>query len=297
MPIFFFAFLALFASAQDNPLRREWSSAPVRILHGLGSSCRETSPELRGVCLETGGGVLSASRSITQQASVACTALANEAGSLSRGFHILALAQGGLIARVLLHRCLQINRLIRKIVFVGTPHLGTEVFPAFSVAFGPGPARSASRLVSGFSRASNSAASHYFTGRGEPAYLRELNSQAYDPLYARLEGLVNILSVAESVVVPPSSVTFGAVANSATKAIVPAENLPFYVEHSKGIGALYRNGKMVNCFSNTPHARLTIQEANAVYSAFFGPPGDSPTSSIRKFVYAFPAKCTGVFVQ
>lgn len=252
------------------------SRMPLRVFHGHLRSCVSVSREYVGVCVETGALGASTLLSIPNQANKGCEILSREIENLKNGFNILAFSQGGIIARTILHKCTNINRYIRRMVFVGTPHLGIQKLPVFVSQMQKEEERKlrlfttvvgiASRTVLGVSRIARIGPSNYYYGTGMTAFLRDFNDPIYDPLYANLEAIINIVSVDEKVVVPASSTSFGAQLDPQTRRLHRAENLPFFQEHSSGIGALYRSGRMANCVSAENHSDLTSAEKTKLYN-------------------------------
>ena len=278
------------------------SKLPLRIFHGHLRSCLSVSKEYKGICVETGALGASMLLSISVQANRGCETLTREVEDLKDGFNILAFSQGGIIARTILHHCEKVNRYIRRMVFVGTPHLGIKKLPVFVSQMQKEEERKlrlfstvvglASRTVLGFSRIANIAPSNYYYGTGTTNFLRDFNSQAHDPLYANLDAIINIVSVDERVVVPASSTAFGAPLDPQTRRLYRAENLPFFQEHSAGIGALYRSGRMANCVSAENHSDLTPAEKTTLYDlVFLSARGGAPM--VEAFAKAFET-CTGM---
>lgn len=274
---------------------------PVRSFHGLGSSCAVLAGRDAGLCVETGAGAASMTMSMVEQATVGCNALLAEAANLQNGFYMIGYSQGGLIARHIFHRCEPINRFVRRMVFVGTPHLGV----------GSGATRllqAADPSGSKTSRAPNSVSafkerflrsSEYTTyGRGVPAFLADVNSIEWDPLYANLDFVVNFMSKRESVVRPASSTAMGA-SYFGGNSLQDATTVPYFSVHANGVGRLFMTGKLWNCLSDGPHNRFTGAEARLVFGILMreSPQATSYSQSallqLARFLQAYPNYCNG----
>lgn len=106
---------------------------PVRIFHGLGDDCKNfNSPkgyEHIG-CVETGAGNASLTNTIQKMAQKGCEELIKEIELFKKlGVNFICYSQGGIIARYLLKSCEKVTPFVKKIVFVGTPHLGITELP------------------------------------------------------------------------------------------------------------------------------------------------------------------------
>lgn len=110
---------------------------PVRVFHGLGSSCeghQYNDPLYK--CVETGAGNASLNLSIEKQALEGCRLLKEELDTLSPSFYVLGYSQGGLIARWIQLHCKEVKWMIKRMVLVGTPNLGLNKLPT-SESFKP----------------------------------------------------------------------------------------------------------------------------------------------------------------
>lgn len=111
---------------------------PVVILHGIGDSCNggymryfpqklNQTLGVYGECIESGGGVEDFSTPIIEQSKKACEAIkANP--NFQGNFSIVALSQGGLIARYIIEEC-EMKGTVKRLVTIGTPHMGVSKIP------------------------------------------------------------------------------------------------------------------------------------------------------------------------
>lgn len=294
---------------------------PVRSFHGFGGSCGNLSRRDPAVCVESGAGAASTRASMITQANTACGLLLAEEAHLRNGFHIIAYSQGGLIARHILHRCVPINRYIRRMVFVGTPHLGVgasaarllqaiEIAPPQGKDF-PTPRPENSERegedLQGSKGKSDGPkikgrllpASEY-TNRGgsPPAFLADVNNVAWSPLYAGLDFIVNIMSKTEGTVRPSYSTGMGARYNAQGQ-IQDGSTVSFIASRPNGVGQLFNNGQLWNCLSDAGHNRFTPREIRVVYSTLFREsPGatsykESALKQLAQFVRSYPNPCNG----
>ena len=106
---------------------------PIRVFHGLGDSCKHFNyPEKYSYikCVETGEDKKSLMHTIEEMARKGCKRLLLEKETIQRlGVNFLCYSQGGLIARYILKICPEIAPFVKKVVFVGTPHLGITKIP------------------------------------------------------------------------------------------------------------------------------------------------------------------------
>ena len=246
---------------------------PVRSFHGYASSCSSLSLRDLGTCVETGARLASMTASMSSQASAGCQALRAEEAALRGGFHIVAYSQGGLIARHILHRCTPINGYIRRIVFVGTPHLGIG-----------------GRLLAYQDYAREGAAS--------PPFLSDVSSLLWDPLYANLDFVVNLVSRTESTVRPASSTAMGAKYDPSGR-FESLGKVPYVQERQRGLAKLFQEGQLWNCLSSGPHNRPTRDEVRLLYGVLLAEAAgveDRKTSALvqlEKFLGMYPNPCSG----
>lgn len=287
---------------------------PVRSFHGFGGSCGNLSRRDPAVCVESGAGAASTRASMITQANTACGLLLAEEARLRNGFHIIAYSQGGLIARHILHRCVPINRYIRRMVFVGTPHLGVgagaarllqaldivpsqdknfPIFPPENLEGSKG--KSDEQKIKGRLLPASE-----YTNRGgsPPAFLADVNNAAWSPLYANLDFIVNIMSKTEGTVRPSYSTGMGARYNAQGQ-IQDGSTVSFIASRPNGLGQLFNNGQLWNCLSDAGHNRFTAREIRVVYSTLFREsPGatsykESALKQLAQFVRSYPNPCNG----
>ena len=107
---------------------------PVRIFHGLGDDCKNFKPPTgyeHISCVETGAGNASMTNKIEEMAEEGCKILTKEIELFKDfGVNFICYSQGGIIARYLLKSCSEVTPYVKKIVFVGTPHLGITELPS-----------------------------------------------------------------------------------------------------------------------------------------------------------------------
>jgi hypothetical protein len=112
---------------------------PIFVFHGLSDKCSNLTLKKEEMCIETGAEFFDSSDNLVDQADTACEKIKNLVFDDRRnlipnwkykfGFHLKGYSQGGLIARLLLHRCTAIRKLIKRILTFSTPHLGINKLP------------------------------------------------------------------------------------------------------------------------------------------------------------------------
>lgn len=290
-------FLVFSSSLQQLPTR------PVRSFHGYAGSCSNLAQRDPGVCVETGGRGDSIRNSIESQANLGCILLTREINNLRNGFYIVAYSQGGLIARHIFHRCNQVNKYIRRIIFVGAPHLGVgdstpnRLLRQISNEEDewPRPEGKASSFQGRFLRSSD----YTNRGGGTTAFLNDVNSNAWDPLYANLELIVNFVSKTESTVSPAFSTGMGAQYLGGNR-IQDANTVPYFNRHQNGVLAMFNAGRLFNCLSDAGHNRFTNAEIFLVYNLLLKEHPlatnyyQSAKLQMERFFRAYPTGCSGV---
>lgn len=121
-------FIFLLTLTEVQPLKR----LPVRVFHGLRDSCiglRRKGYLHWGRCVETGAYALTFSKTLEEQAEVACEYFQYEAEDLAEGFYVLAFGQGGLVLKTLMKNCQGFATLVKRAIFVSVPHLGISKLP------------------------------------------------------------------------------------------------------------------------------------------------------------------------
>ena len=113
-------------------------SLPVAVIHGFYDSCSSSYfPTLIkvlkynvydfAVCLKSGEGSESLSRSFEEQCEKACNEI-KQYPQFKNDFSILSISQGGLIARYIIQKC-DMEGHVKKLVSFGGPMMGTSQLP------------------------------------------------------------------------------------------------------------------------------------------------------------------------
>lgn len=101
---------------------------PTRIIHWINPFCVGLNGKAGNKCLETSKGLDSILKSNLDAARVACHKLKNDK-DVQKGFYLLTYTTGSFVVRTLLHKCPEVRPLIKRIVFVNSPHLGIQKVP------------------------------------------------------------------------------------------------------------------------------------------------------------------------
>jgi len=116
---------------------------PVGFIPGLGDLClnlntgfipqvkKHTPGNNKMFCIDSGPSLMSIFSSFDSQIDRACRILTNEMKDkydLEKGFILVGLSQGGLIARAVLQEC-EMGKYVKKIITLGGPHEGVAAVP------------------------------------------------------------------------------------------------------------------------------------------------------------------------
>lgn len=326
------------------------SKLPVRIFHSYSGYCDKMKYKGDAICVETATAMDTILKSIDQQAQIGCAKLKAEADRLAQGFHIVGYSQGGLVARTIFQKCAPLNKQVRRLVLISTPHVGVSqvpMFPGMKMFLSPTlnldkvdavllkklfPKLTQEQAVKLASKShektnverikkvrtlltylksntpippseawiSTSAPATYYAQGGMPTpFLRDFNSKKYDPLFAKLDLFVNIVSKNDTVIVPVGSNTFGAEISGDMSSIADASGLPYIIEHEKGVGGLYNTGKLWNCLTDAAHGMTKTNESKLIYEVLLKDDPNAEThaesakNALSSFLAAYPNKCTG----
>ncbi|KAH7433756.1 hypothetical protein KP509_07G084500 [Ceratopteris richardii] len=114
-------------------------SLPFILLHGLGNECDKEGMSMmtellsnhsgqEGFCIEVGNGIKDSwFKSMTTQVDSVCETV-KSMSALESGYNIVALSQGGLIARAVIQWC-EDGPPVNNLISLGSPHAGTASVP------------------------------------------------------------------------------------------------------------------------------------------------------------------------
>lgn len=114
------------------------SQIPVAILHGFMSACEDEDMRYLAdfighktseysKCIETGGGAVDITKSFEDQAKTACEKISNDQ-NFDNNFAIVAISQGGILARYVIEKC-NMKGKVKRFISIGGPLAGTHQLP------------------------------------------------------------------------------------------------------------------------------------------------------------------------
>ena len=261
-------------------------SLPVRTFHGYYTSCETLMQRDPHQCIETGEGIRSILDPMAVQAKRGCDLLVEQIEELNNGFYIIAYSQGGLLARHILINCKPIRRLIKRMIFVGTPQLGYD------------PEGEQFQSIEELNRKGRKllAWEDYATYKGLTAkFLRDLSSVKSSSYYNQLDLFGGFVSRIEGTVRPSKSTSFGANLIGQNE----LELLDISPEFAKipAIKKLYDDGRLFSCLSQGKHNRFTEEERDIVFKYLITEHPDaedyrtSARMQMKIFLTEFPNFC------
>ena len=237
---------------------------PVVILHGIGDSCSggymKSFPKkvnkifgVYSTCIESGGGAKDFSTSIRTQAEKACqNILANE--NLQGDFSIVALSQGGLIARYIIEKCPTKGK-VKRLVSIGTPHMGVSKLPhCFSGIICYVLKKFVSLIIYTSSIQKNIGPAGYFVDNlnferyvKNSDFLADINNEknkkeSYKKNFLYLEKVVLMKFSQDSMIYPKESAWFEFV--DQYEKVIPLKESMFYLNDNIGLAELMEKGKV-----------------------------------------------------
>lgn len=242
---------------------------PLVLLHGLGDSCSnhffqsvgEFIKEREGAtyfkCIESGGSALDFITSFKHQADVACKHIKKDPNLVGKEIAILALSQGGLLARSILEEC-DFGGSVKKIVSVGGPQMGVALFPHCE----KGPfcylinSVTDALVYTPFIQNTVGPAGYFRVYNNFEAYLKgstflaELNNEVdhgknddYKAKMLGLEVFVLIKFTKDTMIIPKETAHFGFY--NEKKEVVDFTQTDVYVNDTLGLKTLNEQGKLI----------------------------------------------------
>jgi hypothetical protein len=271
---YFLNFFALFAAVSPVHLAKpiEIIQRPLIIIHGLTSSCADSfyqnlATNHNGTCIETGPHHRSL-QPYSQMALTGCQALADlvkgDPDRFVNGFYLATLSNGGIVTRHLLLACPLFRKLIRRMIMVGTPHLGTY---SFSIQL-----KQQLRSMWKYKKFAMHYLYNTIVGKHENDVDRidnidEKQNNRYIKILAaeetakrsfdlpQLELWINV-SGDHDMIVPHETVMFGANYFLGNDTLVPFSTTPAFQNQYLGLSKLYEEGRYMNCVVEGPHAKF-----------------------------------------
>lgn len=240
------------------------SAYPVVILHGIGDSCsgsymRYFPKKLNqtlgvyGECIESGGGVEDFSTPILEQSKKACDAIKVNP-HFQGDFSIVALSQGGLIARYIIEEC-EMKGTVKRLVTIGTPHMGVSKIPnCMSGVVCYLLKKMVSMIIYSSAIQNHIGPAGYFvdnlhfdTYKKYSNYLPKLNNEnkieeEYITKFTKLEKVLLMKFTKDTMIYPKESAWFEFVDEKDN--VVPLKNSTFYNKDQIGLKKLIEEGKI-----------------------------------------------------
>ena len=251
------------------------SKLPILFVHGFGDSC--TSPAMlhhinflkeslrtQVHCFEIGIGKLTSYfRPLEDQAIELCSKVMKSV-IFDGDFNILALSQGGLIARHLFQNC-QMKGVVRRMILWNTPNRGIAAVPQMTCGFFCNIINALmDRLFYFDFMLKNFSPASFYNGRysrqkyrDSNTFLKKLNNETsfnkevYDK-YSKLERFILIKSLKDYLIIPQETTVFEFY-DQEGKEIVHLEQSEFYTNDILALRKLNSEGKLKLCSWNTQH--------------------------------------------
>ena len=251
------------------------SFRPVLLIHGFSMNCNDLDNlalTYNLKCINYRQYSLDANEvdpytSLTTLAELACNQivmLINNAPSLYvNGFYLFGIGLGGLVARDLLQKCNKIKDYIKRIILVGTPHLGvSKLIPTFIADEGEVLFKDNGEF--NLKKKYPSIDEVYVHDNKMTDYLNELNFDPFEQTesnYNNLEIFVNFFHIGKKNITPQESVTFGGNYKEAIsleedqESIFQKQNI-FYQVDFLGLAELHDTNRFLNCGMNLDYMDL-----------------------------------------
>lgn len=258
------------------------SQRPVILLHGFGSACTEQwyvnlSAELNATCIETGAHSQSF-QPYSRLAARGCeefrTILKNEPERYRNGFYLFTASNGGIITRRLMLDCPEFHHLLRRVIMLGTPNLGTYLDSV--------PFKEQLRGLFHNKRLALRYALHKIKAgrqsevdliknldyKSDNNYIKVLAGEEAargSAFYSRLELWTNVASD-QDFYVPFQSSLFGANYLIEENKLTPFSESEAFRKRYLGLNFLYNEGRYMNCVVKGEHAEMDdIKEREGLY--------------------------------
>lgn len=258
------------------------SQRPVIIIHGFGSACTEEwylnrVSELNGTCIETGAHSQSFqpySRLSARGCEEFRRLLKSDPERFQNGFYLFTASNGGIITRRLMLDCPEFHSLLRRVIMLGTPNLGTYLDTV--------PFREQLRGLFHNKRLALRYALHKIKAgsqseidiiknldyKSDNNYIKVLAGEEAargSGFYSRIELWTNVASD-QDFYVPFQSSLFGANYLIEEKKLTPFSDSEAFRKRYLGLNTLYNEGRYMNCVVKGEHAEMDdVGEREGLY--------------------------------
>lgn len=266
---------------------------PLVLIHGIGDSCSNSGMQsiakyfsnylgVYAECIESGAGGDSWLSTMKQQEETACANIRSNPNFAGKNIDIVALSQGSLIARGLIHNC-DFGGSVKKFISIGGPHMGVSTVPNCAdgifcdIVNGAIKLGVYTSLVQNYIGPSNyfKDPKSYKTYLNSCSYLPDLNNEkseknaTHKQRFSSLDGVMLVMFTNDTVINPKETAWFGYYDENMN--LKDMSETQLYQEDYMGLKTLDVTGRLKRVKLPGQHLQFQYSDIVEIFVPFLGP--------------------------